>query len=122
MKLRLKTFVAAVTALLILSAGGCKKGEDDPALSLKSRKARLCGEWRLNKGYVNVTYVDYIGYARGNLMYILEPSRFSLTETSGVITKGAYILNLNIKKDGTFTVSEVFSSAVFKSPCCTYQP
>ncbi len=115
MKLISKIVVAVVTAVFILSAGGCKKGDADPALSLRSRKARLCGEWRLNKGYVNVTYVDYIGFARANLTYILEPSRFSLTETNGVITKGAYILNLHIKKDGTFTISEVFSSSVFKA-------
>lgn len=29
---------------------GCKKGENDPFLSLKSRKARLVGEWKLVEG------------------------------------------------------------------------
>ena len=31
--------------LLATAAGSCKKGEDDPAFSLLSRKARVAGEW-----------------------------------------------------------------------------
>lgn len=28
----------------------CRKGEDDPALSLRSRKARMAGEWKMTSG------------------------------------------------------------------------
>ncbi|HNW89847.1 MAG TPA: hypothetical protein PKN48_09295 [Bacteroidales bacterium] len=40
--------LAAIVALPAFQS--CKKGENDPALSLRSRKARLCGEWVLKEG------------------------------------------------------------------------
>jgi hypothetical protein len=44
-----KNFVFVVLVLFgtILSFNSCKKGENDPFLSLSSRKARLIGEWKL---------------------------------------------------------------------------
>lgn len=35
---------------LLFSLIGCKKGENDPTLSLRSRKARLVGKWVLEEG------------------------------------------------------------------------
>jgi len=34
--------------ILLVFASACKKGEEDPFLSLSTRKARLCGEWTMN--------------------------------------------------------------------------
>jgi hypothetical protein len=36
-----------VTASIILQPGCTRKGDDDPALSLRTRKARLVGKWKL---------------------------------------------------------------------------
>lgn len=44
--------IALLTLAAFLIAGAvssCKKGEDDPFLSIRSRKARLAGEWTLTK-------------------------------------------------------------------------
>jgi hypothetical protein len=49
-----KYFLYAAMAVSVLSAtvtlNSCRKGEEDPAISLRSRKARLVGEWTLTAG------------------------------------------------------------------------
>lgn len=51
----LATIVA--TALLLPALEGCKKGENDPGLSLKSRDARISGVWTLSGGTMTETAV-----------------------------------------------------------------
>jgi hypothetical protein len=43
-----KTMFALLGAGLLMAAPACKKGENDPALSLKSRKGRLTAEWTVS--------------------------------------------------------------------------
>lgn len=45
-----KSFLISGIILSGIFFEGCKKGEEDPFLSLRSRKARLEGEWKLNSG------------------------------------------------------------------------
>lgn len=77
---QLKTSVAiAIVALFIF---GCKKGENDPFLSLKSRKARLCQEWVLESGEAK-----YQSKATGQI----SGSNLDLTEIKdGVLTMTVY--------------------------------
>lgn len=86
----------------------CKKGEGDPAIFLRSRKARLCGDWRLVSGTVSF---NSDSYAR---KYDFDGSNFTQydTYTGGypVVYKGKYVLNLSIKKDGTFRLNEAAGS------------
>jgi hypothetical protein len=42
----MKTILTLIL-LFSLLATGCRKGEDDPFLSLKSRNKRLCGKWKV---------------------------------------------------------------------------
>jgi hypothetical protein len=42
-------FAAAVIALTSLTFQSCKKGEDDPAVSLRTRKDRFTNTWLLTK-------------------------------------------------------------------------
>ncbi len=44
-----KTMLFVLGAVVLLSASSCKKGANDPFLSLKSRKARLAGEYTVSK-------------------------------------------------------------------------
>ena len=39
--------------LLLMVAGGCKKYEEGPLISLRSKDARLCREWKLEKYTIN---------------------------------------------------------------------
>lgn len=48
----------AFTALIVLSIvpfSSCKKGPDDPAISLRSRTARLTGVWKLSNDEITTT-------------------------------------------------------------------
>ena len=46
-----------LTIMLIVTAFvGCKKGEEDPIISLRSRDARITGTWELKKMEVKCSF------------------------------------------------------------------
>ncbi|MEW6467989.1 MAG: hypothetical protein AB1458_03650 [Bacteroidota bacterium] len=49
----MKNSVKLAALALVIAAtsfSGCKKGENDPFVSLKSRKSRVAGSWKITKG------------------------------------------------------------------------
>lgn len=44
--------VITIFLILVSTFSACKKGENDPFFSLKSRKARLVGEWKIAEGNI----------------------------------------------------------------------
>src|SRR5688500_16152298 len=49
MKTTKRTLTAlAMVALLAPAIESCKKGEEDPSISMRSRKARVAGEWNVS--------------------------------------------------------------------------
>ncbi|PIP55156.1 MAG: hypothetical protein COX07_01410 [Bacteroidetes bacterium CG23_combo_of_CG06-09_8_20_14_all_32_9] len=44
--------------IIIVIIPSCKKGDNDPFLSLRSRKARITGEWKLITGTTIYTFND----------------------------------------------------------------
>jgi hypothetical protein len=78
----------------------CKKGKDDPFISLRSRKERLCGEWDLSAGNItkiNGSSIDSTVYNGGSYIENLD----------GIIFHGSYTDKIIIDKNGSF--SEVIS-------------
>jgi hypothetical protein len=55
---KFKTLMAVLMIALFAmpTLNSCRKGEEDPLLSLRSRKARLAGEWTLVSGSETYTY------------------------------------------------------------------
>ncbi|MGB0429088.1 MAG: hypothetical protein ACPGLV_01350, partial [Bacteroidia bacterium] len=47
----LLTLLALSTVILL---GGCKKGEEDPAIAFSSRDARITGDWNLTSGSMSI--------------------------------------------------------------------
>lgn len=84
--------------------GACKKGENDPFLSLKSRNARIVGEWELVSSQAN------------RLQTFFFEGITTTTETSTVFENGQeiitgeqtdtnyYELSLTLNKDGSMNV------------------
>lgn len=72
-------FSLAIAGLFVLAA--CSKYEEGPKLSLRSKKARLAGDWKLVESSLNGTVQQITGYT----------------------------VNLSIKKDGNYTYA--YSSA-----------
>ncbi|MGL4599248.1 MAG: hypothetical protein ACRCYO_17130 [Bacteroidia bacterium] len=86
-----------VAALVLLSVAleSCKKGEGDPALSLRSRKARMAGEWKVSKGEGTET--------SGNSTSTFTFDGTTVTQTSNNITFSfGSTMEATLEKDGTF--------------------
>jgi hypothetical protein len=127
-----KLLVLSLGALaLVANLTSCKKGENDPFLSLSSRKARLAGEWTVTKE--TRSSVDY------GTIYVFNPMTFQYdpidaktvietlydgtvltgtqtqTSTSGTETDSytptTYTETYSFEKDGTFTHTVVNSDA-----------
>lgn len=97
----MKTVKIALAALVItaLSFEGCKKGEGDPFLSLKSRKARVAGEWKVTKGEGK----DISGSATTTWTY----DGTTQTNTTGAFTStDKFTDEYTFEKDGTFKLTE----------------
>ena len=60
-----KTMLAVFAAGLLFATPSCKKGENDSALSLKSRKGRLTAEW---------TVASYVGTSTSTQTYMDDPN------------------------------------------------
>jgi hypothetical protein len=89
--------VLLVAIMAIPTFQSCKKGENDPTISLRSRKARLIGEWKLSAGTVTENYgSDIYNYTyNGSTLVVSGAANGSWTHTDAI----------SIKKDGTFQVT-----------------
>lgn len=104
-----------IAFLSIFTLSTCKKGVDDPAISLLSRKNRLTGTWSLTKGYVSLT-----SYKTNTAPF---NSNFELYNGSGILTQSgtliaydlSYTLSLMFEKDGNFRVIENFAGITLNS-------
>lgn len=87
----------------LLATVACKKGEEDPALSLLSRKARLTGEWEVQSYEMNREYYNY------NQLYSTSISKLEAGEIHTEIdniTWGTKIKNTDIIHENKFTFSK----------------
>jgi hypothetical protein len=84
---------------------GCKKGENDPFLSLKSRDARITETWKL----VSVEGKDVTTDASGTdeLTTTFDGTTASQSFNGTVFSTYSYSLTIEIKKDGTYQSIEV---------------
>lgn len=91
--------------LLVLGFTGCKKGEDDPFISLRSRNNRLTGEWKMVSGEFNTTIkedgttrISKSVYSNG---FYNETTTSSNGDNETTTYSGSIILEF--EKEGTFT-------------------
>lgn len=95
MKTTIKVLIAAM-AISSVGFVGCKKGEGDPFLSLKSRKARLSGEWKVSAGKGSDTD------ASGTDNWVYDgTTQTTTTSTNNTITD-KYTVTYEFEKDGAF--------------------
>lgn len=88
----------AIAIIGLTTVSSCKKGENDPFLSLKSRKSRISGEWKLVEGTSTST---------STFGGITNSSTTTFTSTSYSESGGntfAYTEKMTIVKDGTYEV------------------
>lgn len=100
--------VVVVSLLFILP--GCKKGENDPFLSLRSRKVRLSGEYAISSwkstnsstdtdGDIEVTTMDVTGTSGTVVTTVTPLGEEAVSFTQNIVfDQGEFIIN----KDGTW--------------------
>lgn len=87
-------FILLVVFAGLIGLNSCRKGEDDPFISFRSREARLTGEWKLNSGSIN--YSD----TSGN-----ETITYTVNSISSIYISLQYSEKWSIKKDGSFEMN-----------------
>lgn len=99
--------ILGMSLVMGLTIASCKKGENDPAISLKSRDSRITGEWELK----NISG-DFITQSE-NVDGEIETFKQSISYNNGVITvtdddgnteSSQYLFQLDISKDQNFTL------------------
>lgn len=84
----------------IMAFSSCKKGENDPFLSLKSRDGRLAGDWTVTEMTQTTTNAD----GTKDIMEI-SGSKITFTEVDGsesTANEGTGSIVMTFEKDGTF--------------------
>jgi len=104
--------ILLISFLFFLS---CKKGEDDPAFTLLTRKQRVAGDWKLQEGSITIGVKDSTG-AYAGLAYKLNEKTYSWDD----IGKGAHFeeqfnLNISFTKAGAITIKQVMDSINFEA-------
>jgi hypothetical protein len=123
----MKKIILSIASLIALSivTSSCKKGDGDAFLSLRSRKARVVGEWKATKfeekNSSSTTSVSggitTTSSSTGEIK--LEGDKFTVvmteTDENGDVTtinaSGTGTLTLKFEKDGTFSNTRNFSGS-----------
>lgn len=120
--MKYKLFLIGLISLFIFSE--CKKGPDDPFISLRSRKARVTGDWKMTSGKATYSGSSTGGTStyNGSSALTYDGSNYvSETKyTAGSINytdsdNGTYMLKVSFKKDGTFEWEEIQDGDVSSS-------
>ncbi len=103
----------ALIAAAVITFSGCKKGENDPFLTLHTRDARLTQEWNLVS--FNGTSVETIDGAETNIEYTYDGTNL-YTTINGVTTSAAYTFTMDIKSNGEVFSDEKYNEIVGGDP------
>jgi hypothetical protein len=98
----------------IVTLQGCKKGENDPLISLKSRDARITGTWELTSQEAEYTYKsEFNGESAtettkqsydGNMMTETYTETYN-GQTESESDTYDYSFEMTIDKDGTYSLT-----------------
>jgi hypothetical protein len=97
-------FLGAALLLSSTTFTGCKKGEDDPFLSFRSRASRVAGDWKLSSGILKSTSGSVTTQRTYN----------DSTYTEGT-TKTTFKQTFSFTKDGTFTSKTINDKGALES-------
>jgi hypothetical protein len=111
MKKIFKLALIVAVALPAVTFVGCKKGENDPAISLRSRKGRVAGEWKV-AGY-EMTQTWTSGSTTSTDTYSNDGTTTTWTSSTGsTSTNGTYSESgtFTFEKDGTYSMTNTVSA------------
>ena len=109
-KQNFKFAVLAVLTLAFLAA--CKKGENDPFLSLRTRNARITGTWKLTKQ--QTTQTDVFGGVTSTYTSSFDGTNLTTTDPGGSSSM-TYSHTIEITKDGKYTMTRVEDGTTYQN-------
>jgi hypothetical protein len=116
--------VLSIGVLLAPALESCKKGDEDPGLSLRSRKGRVAGEWNVSSYEETTSYTQnsstFIGpstnssSSNGTVKVTYDGENFTSENITNSSSGGSTSVKIvapgefkySFKKDGTFTVTQ----------------
>ncbi|HEY1040243.1 MAG TPA: hypothetical protein VGF30_12595 [Bacteroidia bacterium] len=98
----------------------CKKGTDDPFLSLRSRRARVEGSWTMKSGKLNSSYTNSSGgvTTAGSQTYTFNHTTYSSSTTNNgftTTTSGSCSMTMKFEKDGKMEMVRVLDGKTMTS-------
>ncbi len=98
--------LVAIAALVIFPfINGCKKGANDPFITIKSRDARITAKWKLTK--VEGTVATTIGATLYTTTCSFDGATYTTSTTPGTsTTKSTGTFEMTISEDGVVDYSE----------------
>lgn len=99
MKRILISMIILIGVLIMYS--GCKKGEEDPFISVLSRKARICGEWNVTEGRIDYGTPEII-----EIDYYSDGGKVTVQASQGSI-EGSYSWDYSINRDGSYKMYRI---------------
>lgn len=95
--------IAIIFLVGILAFNGCKKSENDPFISLRSRDARITGTWNLT-GFTQ-TQTQYQPFNQTTLTSTQTFNGSTMVVTSGTNSDSyTFSQEMTIEKDGTYSM------------------
>jgi len=96
---------------LIVCAFSCKKGENDPFISLRTRKARLSGEWHLASGNLTLSYKKEGKNDYSENYNFMENYFTGVNSATGEKWEGHFKFQISFTKDGDFSFLQLIGSS-----------
>lgn len=96
----MKLLFPILTLSLVITFSSCRKGEEDPLISFKSREKRIVGEWNCSQQHIQCTVSS-----QSTKPYTLTYDNLTLKgigEDINLSSEMGYV-KLSIKEDGTYT-------------------
>lgn len=117
----MKTFKILSLGLLVMTfvLGSCSKYEEGPALSLRTKKARLAGEWKVDK-YITSEGEEVNGNDDGTIEFtkentvIVKSGNFSQEGTWEFVKDKEYLQIEFTYTSGGITVTETDESKILR--------
>lgn len=100
-----KIILFAIVILGIAAVPSCKKGEDDPFISFRSRDARITAKWKL-------VSLEEVSIVNGNTISRVLNGSILTSSTGGVSSTNSYSKEMEIKSDGTFNTTTIFDGEI----------
>ncbi len=98
----MKKIIFILASIVITGTGfyGCKKGENDPTISLKSRDGRITAKWKLTKIEGSESWTVWVPYSIVTTAITYDGSMYTETDSPGGRSSGTGAYEMTIDKKG----------------------